>query len=125
MKGTRSTSTTTSRAAVPLAMLAVAQHAVDHGLTADGIDSPVVDGDPITIRVRSTSLQAWLETVELLDDPIIRPLGQEARSHETFRQLARVTAPIGLVKVVVMCVRRTAPPLHVVPSRPAAAGAAS
>lgn len=111
------TNSTTAKTAA-LAILAVARHAVDNDVTADSIDAPITHGDPITIKVRSTHLDAWLNTMTLDEGPMVKPVG-DAQAYETVQYAGRVPGPIGEVRVRLLAVRRREG-LHVVP-----AGAAS
>ena len=110
----------TSAKTAALAILAVARHAVDHDLTADSIDAPITPGDPLTVKVRSVHLDAWLATVQHNDDPLIQTIG-DAKAYESIKQQVLVPSPIGDIRVQLLCVRRRATNLHAVPT----AGAAS
>lgn len=109
-------STATQKRTTGLAVLAVAQHAVDYDLEFSGIDTPIRPGDPITVKVRSVHLDAWLDTLVVDAEPRTKPLA-ETREYETVTYRAHLHSAIGEVPVKVLTIR--------CPARLAVVGAAS
>lgn len=109
-------SSNTQQRTTALAVLAVAQHAVDYDLDYSGIDTPIRPGDPITVKVRAIHLDAWLDTLVVDAEPRTKPLA-ETREYETVTYRAHLHSAIGEVPVKVLTIRR--------PARLAVVGAAS
>ncbi|MBA2952156.1 hypothetical protein GON03_19250 [Nocardioides sp. MAH-18] len=81
-----------------LALLAVAQHAADHGLALDAVDAPRHTGDPIQIRIFAEHFEAWLDTVTNLQVEERRPVSSQPGS-QVLTHRATVPSPIGDVAV--------------------------
>jgi hypothetical protein len=98
-------STTTSKPAPidTIALLAVAQYAADHGHGLYGLGTPVVPHDPIAINLHPEQVDAWVETITLTADPVVRPI--TGTNHESVRYPGIITTSIGDVRVVLMAVR--------------------
>lgn len=88
-----------------LALLAVAQYAADHGHGLYGLGTPVTPRDPISINLHPDQVEAWLDTVTVTGDPVVRPIADT--NHESVRYPGIVTTTIGDVRVVLMAVRPT------------------
>lgn len=103
------TSSTIERTA-SLAILNIAQHAVDHGLTISSIDVPLpcqID-QGLLVRVFRTSLDAWLDSIEVDGEPAIDTSLQPGLEVVTYR--GRVPSPLGEIRVSIMALRETPEP---------------
>lgn len=107
------TSTTTDTAAktIPLAMHAITQHALDHGLVTWRIEHQTWHPtDGIHIAVDREHAAAWLDTLTVLGDPDVRRSSVADRAHiEMLSYPALIPSPIGNVRVTLVTSRETAP----------------
>lgn len=100
-------------ATTTLAMLAVAQHAADYGLDVHGINAPIAD-DSIGVSVPAAQLDAWLDTIVVDEDPVVRS-ATSAPYYETVTYRGHLAAPIGDISITISTARRVTP-LHLVGS---------
>lgn len=109
MTGTSATSNRADLSAktVPLAMLAVAQHAIDHHLSTWRIEhTSWTPADGILVGVDRQQLDAWLDTVTVLDEPAVRRGTGLAANVEMVSYPALLPSPIGDVRITVVSSRQ-------------------
>lgn len=109
------TSTTAAKTAT-LAMHAITQHALDHGLDTWRIEHPTWDlTGGILVAVEREHLDAWLDSVRVLDDPDVRRGNDETSRIEMVSYPALLPAAIGDVRITVVSSRpATTTPLQLV-----------
>lgn len=104
--------------AIALAMLAVSQHAVDHGLTLWRLE--YADWHPdrgIAVAVDRPHLDAWLDTVTVQGDPDVRRGTGENATIEMVSHPALLPTAIGDVRITITSSRTvTVTPLQLVGS---------
>lgn len=105
-------STTRRTPVETLAVLAIVQHAADHGLGLNEVETPHGLGLLVPrVRVTSTELLRWMDTVEQMDDPTVT---HPMVGWETSAYPVRIVTAIGDLVFEVVTTRKATVALTVV-----------